>query len=163
MSVVINGTGSISGLSNVGGVDLPQTGSVLQVVQGTTLTPTTTASTSYVQTNLTASITPKSATSKIMILVSSAVYFNNTGGYGFYTVYRNNTTNLGTGGVSGLANASCPYQANTDVQINMMTFDTPATTSATTYTVWGRGNAVGNAIINDNNTTNSIILLEIAA
>ena len=141
----------------------PASGNLIQVVQGTTLTPTTTASTSYVQTNLTASITPKFSTSKIMVLVSSAVYFSLTGGYGFYTVYRNNTTNLGTGGVNGLGNASCPFQSNVDLQLAMQVIDSPATTSATTYTVWARGNGVGNAIINDNLTTNSIILLEIAA
>ena len=43
------------------------TGSVLQVVQGSYSTQTTTTSTTYVTTNLSATITPTSASSKILI------------------------------------------------------------------------------------------------
>ena len=46
------------------------TGSVLQVVQGTTLTDTTITSTSYTDTTLTASITPTSSSSKILVIVT---------------------------------------------------------------------------------------------
>lgn len=45
-------------------------GKVLQVVQGTTTTYTTSTSSSFVDTNLSASITPSLATSKILVLVS---------------------------------------------------------------------------------------------
>ena len=137
-------------------------GSVLQVINGTTLSPTTSTSATYVQTNLTASITPKFVTSKIAIFLSSSVYWNATSGYSFYTIYRNNTTNIGTGGVTGLACMSNPFQANTDLQLNIMCIDSPATTSATSYTLWVRTGAA-TSITNDNNTTNSIILMEIAA
>jgi hypothetical protein len=136
-------------------------GSVLQVVNGTTLSPTTSTSASYVQTNLTASITPKSATSKIAIFLSSAVYWSANTGYSFYTVYRNNTTNLGAGGITGLACMSSGAQGNTDVQLNIMYVDSPATTSSTSYTLWVRTGA-STSVTNDNNSTNSIILMEIA-
>jgi hypothetical protein len=45
-------------------------GSVLQVVQGNTSTEVNTSGTSYVDTGLSASITPSSASSKILVLVS---------------------------------------------------------------------------------------------
>jgi len=139
------------------------TGSVLQVVNGTTLTPTSTSAGTYVQTNLTASITPKFATSKIVILCSWAIYYSNTGGYSFQTLYRNNTTNLGSGGITGLACMTNGFQANVDLQGNIMFTDSPATTSSTSYTVWVRSAGTGTTIINDSNSTNSIVLMEIAA
>ena len=51
------------------------TGSVLQVVQGTTNTQTTTGQTSYVDTGLSAAITPSSTSNKILILVSQNIVF----------------------------------------------------------------------------------------
>jgi hypothetical protein len=159
MSMIIDGT---NGLTFNNATTQASAGSILQVVNGTTLTTTSSSSTSYVQTNLTASITPKFSTSKIAIYVSSAVYWNATSGYSFYTIYRNNTTNLGAGGVTGLACMSNPFQANVDVQLNIMYVDSPATTSATSYTLWVRTGAA-TSVTNDNNSTNSIILMEIAA
>ena len=140
----------------------PQSGGIIQVVNSTTLTTTSSTSTSYVQTNLTASITPKFATSKIAIFVSSAVYWSATSGYSFYTIYRNNTTNLGAGGVTGLACMGNPFQASIDSQLNIMYIDSPATTSSTSYTLWVRTGA-STSVTNDNNSTNTIILMEIAA
>ena len=58
-------------------------GTILQVVQGTTTTETSTSSTSFVDTTLTASITPTSASSKILAVVSGPLYGGNTG----YNVY----------------------------------------------------------------------------
>lgn len=49
-------------------------GSVLQVVQATTSTEVTNSTAGYIDTNLTASITPKFATSKILVLVSQSTY-----------------------------------------------------------------------------------------
>ena len=46
------------------------TGSVLQVVSNTTSTQVSTTSGSYVTTDLTASITPSSASNKILVLVN---------------------------------------------------------------------------------------------
>jgi hypothetical protein len=136
------------------------TGSTLQVVSATNGTPTQSTSTSFVQTNLTASITPKFSNSRIMVLVSTSVYFSSTSAYAFYSVYRNNTTNLGSS--YGLAQMSCPALPNVDLQLNIMTIDSPATTSSTSYTLWVRAGGSGNTITNDNLSTNTIILMEIA-
>ena len=69
MSVVINGTGSISGLSNVGGISSPQSGTVLQVVNATYSSLASNSTNVYADTGLTATITPLYSTSKILIEV----------------------------------------------------------------------------------------------
>jgi hypothetical protein len=56
------------------------TGAVLQVVNATYSTDTTNGTTTYADTGLTATITPTSATSKILVLVSGM--FWQTNGYG---------------------------------------------------------------------------------
>ena len=79
MAIVINGTGTITGISATDGLSSPQTGSVLQVVQTVLQTSTTTISTSYVTTNLSATITPKFSTSKIWVsIAANGVRTNNT-------------------------------------------------------------------------------------
>ncbi len=52
---------------------IPAGGKVLQVVQGTTQTAASTTSASYSDTNLTATITPSSASSKILVMVMQAM------------------------------------------------------------------------------------------
>ena len=104
------------------------TGSVLQVVNATYLTSTSTSSTTYTDTGLTATITPLFSTSKIAVIIcqtlSPTTAASNT--YGSWRVLRGATE---------------IYQ---DARINMyMQFahsdytcyvlDSPATTSATTY------------------------------
>ena len=68
-----NGSGTIAlsnQLSGMTGASMPS-GSVIQVVSVATDTATTTSSTSYVDmTNMTASITPSSTSSKILVMVS---------------------------------------------------------------------------------------------
>ena len=51
-----------------------QSGSVLQVVQGTDNSPANITSTSYVDTGLSASITPSSTSSKILVIVSHSAF-----------------------------------------------------------------------------------------
>ena len=57
------------------------TGSVLQVVQASYATNVSTSGTTYIDTNLSASITPTSSTSKILILITQSVQNTNTSGY----------------------------------------------------------------------------------
>ena len=138
---------------------------VLQVVNATYSTSTSTTSTTYVTTNLTASITPLFSTSKILILVSMPYYNPATvAGAGMeITLFRGTVsgTNLGqaTYGFGALnAASSALYNATT------ITYqDSPATTSATTYTVGFRTENVGNSVtICALSAPASITLLEIA-
>ena len=116
------------------------TGSVLQVVSST-LQPgseITTSSQSFVDTGLSATITPTSATSKIFIVAN---YNAKTvsGNTSKMTFYRNSTTNLATGG----AQFNQLSGASDYMPFSMSFLDSPASTSATTYAVWFAAHSAG--------------------
>jgi len=160
MAVVINGSGTVTGLP-VGGLpdgtvdagtlatdsvtaaklkddaiavgDLPA-GSVLQVVSTTKTTAFSTTSTSFATvTGLTASITPSSTSSKILVLVTLAYQGGESGTDTVWWTIKRGTTEIGNGSVGQgyptLANAS--YTVNETANV----LDSPSTTSATTYSV----------------------------
>jgi hypothetical protein len=138
--------------------------------------------TTTVATSITANITPNSTSSRVMILVK--VGASGTTGYqgGGFTIYRNSTNlNNATGGSvtggsqmaqfqnpyysQGPSNASDPFDL---VQVPLMYIDSPASTSALTYTVYAAGVAgVSNILVNisqngKNASSSQIILMEIA-
>jgi len=142
-------------------------GKVLQVVNATYSTITSTTSTSFVDTDLTASITPTLNTSKILILVNQVIYIEN-----------NNTTNdvwaghklvRGATDIWETTNAPALYQpSGTGLQIGALMslayYDSPATTSSTTYKTQFRVRANSlTAKAQAGNTPSSITLLEIGA
>ena len=131
---------------------------VIQAVAMNTATSTTTSSSTFVSTALTASITPQSTTSKILVLVSTNFSFS-TGGNPVVTVYRG-ATNIGSGGYnSGFQTA---YTGNSSIWMPVVIdyLDSPATTSATTYTVYV--NSQGGSISINSAGLGSLILLEIS-
>jgi len=135
------------------------TGAVLQVVNATYGTQTSIATSTFTTTGLTASITPSSSTSKIFIAVSVPTNSASSGQNATITIYRNSTnlalnTNLGV-----LQGNGAPLYAN----INVVFLDSPATTSATTYTVYGQSSS-GTVYFNNLGmpASSSIILMEIA-
>jgi hypothetical protein len=134
------------------------TGSVLQVVQGTYSTGTTTNSTSFITTGLTASITPTSASSKILVIASVTVDTQSNNEQAYFTLFRN-ASNLT--GINGFGNA---YGASSRVIGMLVTayLDSPSTTSSTSYTLGARSNGT-NVIIFQGNTPAFITLMEIAA
>ena len=149
---------SLTGTQNIPKATLP-TGSVLQVVEGVTSSETFTTSTSYVTTNLTATITPTSATSKVLITVSSTIYAANTAAAMHGILYKNGSE-IGSGpyvlffgeGCVGWCKSASTY------------LDSPASTSALTYTLYIKtSNGSYSAGANRNSTRNSIVLQEIAA
>ena len=107
-------------------------GSVVQVVSANTQTTTSTSSTSFVATNLAATITPISASNKILILVAGGVIRAGSGNQIYMTVYRG-ATNLGNAN-RGLSQMN--GNASNDYTPSFSYYDGPATTSSTTYTVY---------------------------
>jgi hypothetical protein len=173
MSVVINGTGSISGLSNVGGIASAQSGSVIQTVVGqlTQQTGTSTTSTSFVTTGHTLTITPQFSTSKIILLLS-AYCGNSNGSYGSaISIFRNGTNILPGSGNQVLAGSrNDGSSSGLTVTLNANYQDSPASTSALTYTVYMLTNNASNtftyACANGgvvNGSSASLIAMEIAA
>jgi len=139
-------------------------GKVLQVVQGTTTTRMQTNSTTYVDTNLTATITPSANTSKILVLSFQNIHLSRTGTDAAcqYKLVRGSTS---------LSEYYLSVYNSTggDAEIRQMgTFsylDSPATTSATTYKTQIRsGNSSTTSDVQENaGTLAAIVLLEIGA
>ena len=131
----------------------PQSGSVLQVVSAVSTTQTSTSSTSFVNVGaLSASITPKFATSKILIIINTTTQTTNT----LYTSIARNTTELSSN--VGMVVSSVPSNYYTPTSLSYL--DSPATTSATTYYMQGKVSS-GTGYWNVQFST--ITLLEIAA
>ena len=107
-------------------------GTVVQVVSANTTTSTSTSSTSFVATNLAATITPISASNKILILVAGGAIRAGSGNQIYITVYRG-ATNLGNAN-RGLSQMN--GNASNDYTPALSYYDGPATTSPTTYTVY---------------------------
>ena len=153
------------------------TGSVLQVVQGTPKSDTfSTTSTTLVDiTGLSATITPTSSSSKILVFVDLHI------GYSIYAgvvhLLRGSTKiYAGDGGLSrgGLYSNVYASPGNVLIPVTAVCYDNPATTSATTYKLqtatYGGGtqyvNRTGDDInesTRDGRTVSTITLMEIAA
>jgi len=129
-------------------------GAVLQVVTATDSTNRTTTSTSYVTASntLSVSITPSSASNKILILLSTGGG-NSGANLSYYTVYR---------GVTNLGGAEGFTQINGAIYtpVNVVYLDSPSTTSSTTYQAYLKVSG-GTGYIAYNNQLSSITVMEI--
>ena len=111
-------------------------GTVLQVVEATTSTEVAGSSTTYVDTGLSATITPTSASSKILVIVNQQMALNAAGGVVGATMklLRGSTVivppvgNYDISIIVGGATQLSPYYRHTISKL-----DSPSTTSATTY------------------------------
>ena len=136
-------------------------GSVLQVVYGSTSTFVSSSSSTYADTGLSVSITPKSSTSKILVLVDHNGT-NKDGSGGVYMgvrIVRNSTTILTYGTGEGLSSATLVRFGSTSASY----LDSPATTSATTYKT--QFSSVGNnasVALQVDSAVSTITLIEIA-
>jgi hypothetical protein len=148
----------------------PKAGNILQVVslaanQGGSAVSTTSAT--FGSTGFSLSITPSSSSSKILVITHGAMTQTQTSGTGcLATIYRG-ATNLANGATNGFAY----YENSTSsgfqwVSGTMVTLDSPATTSSTTYTIYFRavdnGAGTGTAYYSINYAGNGITLMEIA-
>jgi hypothetical protein len=137
---------------------------VLQVVQGSYTGQVSTSSTSFVTTNLTASITPSSSSNKILVMVSGGdCYSQVTNKVMRTTIYRNNSTNLATGGAIPCFGNGYNSAGGITAVHSYSYLDSPATTSSTAYTVYMSAETSGLANYNQNGTTSYILLMEISA
>jgi hypothetical protein len=137
-------------------------GKVLQVVNATYSTTTTSTSSTYADTGLSATITPTSATSKILIIASQngiqkAVQdtfckLRLLRGATSIIEFEVQAANTGTTTTNEIGASGTNY------------LDSPATTSATTYkTQFANGGATGFVRVQNGVCSSSITLLEIGA
>jgi hypothetical protein len=147
-AITVGGNGYIEIAAN-GVVDIPvgltvagqpinilPAGSIIQIVQSSTVTSTATTSTSDVTTTLTGSITPSSATSKILVQVNLGWIFSNqasAAGYATFALYR------------GASSIVSPWFRGPHLpSVNTSTYssgsasylDSPSSASAVTYTLF---------------------------
>jgi hypothetical protein len=109
------------------------TGTILQVVQGTYSTSVSTASSTFSDTGLTSSITPKFSTSKILVLVTlSQCAKTNSDTSMKIRLLRSSTQIAYMADIIGYTNTTTNNIVSS-ASINYL--DSPATTSSTTYKV----------------------------
>ena len=134
-------------------------GAVLQVVNATYATLASTASSTYSDTGLTATITPTRNTSKILVFVSA-------NGLGKATLNSTVKLQLVRNATSILAFENGAAFTNTTtsniVESSTNYLDSPATTSATTYKIQVKCNNSSSVIVYGS-TFSSLTLMEIAA
>jgi hypothetical protein len=140
-------------------------GKVLQVVSATSSTETTVSTGNYADSGLSATITPTSATSKILVLVDQLTHLFRAGSTGasmFTQIVRTSTAIYDSQSArfidSGATDVDFAYR------VNMVYLDSPSTTSATTYKTQIRGGSSTTTVkAQYDNKICSITLLEIGA
>jgi len=136
------------------------TGSLLQVVQGNYANVTSTTSTSYVDTGLSATITPTAASSRILILVNDSLELLQAGTSVPFVIDRN-----GTKPVDPSVMMSNPTPDG--ITFSFSYLDSPSSTSALTYKLQFRNENGGYTTRFGSQsagfTYNTITLMEIAA
>jgi hypothetical protein len=141
-------------------------GSVLQVVNATYSTLSSRSSSTYADTGLTASITPTSASSKILVFVNQAGCGKETNNTTLLLkLLRNSTDLIEFEKVAGFTNTTA---TNYFGSCSTCYLDSPSTTSATTYKTQF-ASSVNNAIVylhsalSGGGSVSTITLMEIAA
>ena len=109
-------------------------GKLLQLVNAQYSTLTTVTSTSMTDTGLTATITPTLSTSKILVIITVPLYILQgspaTDAYGAWQIVRGATAINGMLLIGNTGSAASPV-----IDLTSHYYDSPATTSATTYKV----------------------------
>ena len=158
----VSGSGTIAltnQLSGMTSASVPS-GSVLQVINASTSTEATSTSNTFVDTGITASITPSSTSSKILILVDGQGFESNTAARGFNTnVMRGSTQLVEFDKASSYGPEARSVTNNTGVNW----LDSPSSTSAVTYKVQVRKHTGSDGTIyaQANASTSTITLMEI--
>ena len=130
---------------------------VLQVIEGRSTTQVSNATTSYVDSGLTATITPQATTNKILVIATTPIYMADADCRVILQVLRGATS-------IALNNQNDSTSANAQQTSSIIILDTPATTSATTYKVQFKNDqAAKTSYAMNASQFGSIMLVEISA
>ena len=158
----LNATQGLTGtLPAVSGANLTNldAGKVLQVVSGTTSTTVTNTANSYIDTGLTASITPSSSSNKILVVVQQGIGKTAHNTWADVILLRDSTQIGIFASVSFNAVAQSNYIGTTGCSF----LDTPSSTSSLTYKLQFRNvAAAGTVYASVDSGLSSITLMEIA-
>jgi hypothetical protein len=164
MSLVLDGSNGVTFPSGTG-TQAAQS-KVLQVVNATYSTTVSSTTSTYVDTGLTASITPLFSTSKILVLVNQNGLTKSSGVINAdmkLKVVRNSTDIINVALYSFYTGTSTDLRGQT---LSTSYLDSPATTSATTYkTQFAAAENVGTVSVQNEGaySVSTITLMEIAA
>lgn len=134
---------------------------IVQIVTGTTSTAVTNATTTYADSGLTATITPTSSSNKILVMFQhGSTAKNATASVNMQVNFLRAATSIGYIETMYIGSA-------VDAQLagpSLIVYDSPATTSATTYkSQFKLAGAGGNCTMQSTSTTSNLILIEVAA
>ena len=115
------------------GTKLYAPGHVIQVVQASTTSVVTTTSSSLSSTGFSCSITPTTATSKILVMMNASLAVATAKGCGL-AIYRGASQIYYDGTNYGAAYFN--FASNWRLKVPIIYLDSPATTSVTTYTLY---------------------------
>jgi hypothetical protein len=156
LAVGANGTTLIANSGQTTGLQW-NTGSILQVVSFNTISQVSNATTSYVDTGCTISITPKFSTSKIYAVATTSIYSADSA--------ANVTVRLVRGATElALTILNDDTSGNNHSQSAINYLDSPATTSSTTYkTQFKNGAGSKTSYAQNASAMSTITLLEVSA
>ena len=141
----------------------PTNGTVLQTVYASHSTVITTTSTTPANTGLAATITPKSTSSKILVLQNTNFLVSGNSGYAGVRVVKTiggTTTTVISNQYGTGVGSTVPDTTGLDSQFAL---DSPSTTSSITYTVqFWRQDGSGTLYAQYNGNPSTIVLMEIA-
>jgi len=173
IALVVDGSGIATGDIRVmdgvtkGGIihkPFPQTGTVLQVVNFDTTTQTSSTTNSYTATGITASITPSSTSSKILVTVyydGGLMVDNGPEAVGFISLSKDSGSTF----ISTHRIRDYDYGQSGQIAWHMQSFqylDSPNTTSELTYTVYHKKEKGTNILHSNNGSNSGITLMEIS-
>jgi len=146
---------------------LERAGNILQVVNGGTSSQVSISTTSYVDSGLTATITPTSSTSKVLVLIDQSCEWTQTGGSGGMGIrVLRDLTVINEPPATSIPLSDYIAQATQHYfRYTPTILDSPATTSAVTYKTQGRLAGSASATFQSGTTTKGtsrIVLMEVA-
>ena len=134
-------------------------GGIIQIVQTVKQDQFTTSSTSYVDvTGMSATITPKFSTSKILVMVMTTVQQN--GARTRFDIHNSTSGGRISGSTNGMQGAE---GTSVNLPCHMSFLHSPATTSATTYKVQMLNTGGSTSYFNASTHTGTMTLMEVSA
>jgi hypothetical protein len=160
---IVDGTivnADINASAAIAGTKLSGAGKVLQVVNATIETSFSTTSTSYVSTSFSVSITPSSASNKILLQLCGQFDPVSSSNQGMRATFFRGATNIGnTEGIFMTRGVT----SRTLLGGYLLALDSPSTTSSTTYTLHINSEAGQTVHFNNVLLKSTFIAMEIAA